>query len=286
MAEIVKSANPLSMFFRQPKIYISLPSKGDFYPEGALERTENNEYPVFAMTARDELLFKTPDALMNGAATVEVIKSCAPNIKDPWKMPSVDVDAVLCAIRIATAGEEMPLETTCPKCNAKNDRTIDLRQLLDNLNKLKFSKVAEIGNELLINLRPMTYDQMTRTAIKAFEHQRIFQILSDDSISEPDKVRMFQESFIKLTDITFEVVSNCIDSIESLGGSTNDPEHIREFLRNCDKNVFSIINDTIDASKEKSTVPTLDTNCDSCGAEYKIELALDQSDFFGKGFRT
>jgi hypothetical protein len=286
MADLEKKSNPLSAFFRQPKIYVSLPSKGEFYPTGALELTDNNEYPVFAMTARDELLFKTPDALMNGAATVEVIKSCVPNIKDPWKMPSIDVDAILCAIRVATSGEEMSVDTTCPKCSKENDRVIDLRILLDNFNQLKFSKVVEIGSEILINLKPMSYDQMTKTAIKAFEHQRIFQIINDDSIPEPEKVRMFQDSFIKLTDITFEVVANCIESIESSAGNTADIDHIREFLSNCDKNVFSTINQTIDSSREKSTVPTLDTACDGCGHEYKIELTLDQSDFFGQGFRT
>jgi hypothetical protein len=101
------TANPLASFFRQPKIYVSLPSKGEFYPQGSLVKTPNNEYPVFAMTARDELLFKTPDALMNGIATREVITSCIPNILDPWQIPSLDVDAVLSAIRIATYGEEM-----------------------------------------------------------------------------------------------------------------------------------------------------------------------------------
>jgi hypothetical protein len=285
MADLDKKSNPLSAFFRQPKIYISLPSKGEFYPTGTLEPTENNEYPVYAMTARDELLFKTPDALMNGAATVEVVKSCIPNIKDPWKMPSIDVDAALCAIRIATTGEEMSVDTTCPKCNHVNDRVIDLRQLLDNFNTLKFSKVVEIGNNLLVNLKPMTYDQISKTAIKTFEHQRIFQIINDESISEPDKIRMFQESFIKLTDITFEVISNCIESIESTNGNTSDPDHIKEFLKNCDKSVFTAISETVDSSREKSTVPTLDTTCDKCTHAYKIDLTLDQADFFGRGFR-
>jgi hypothetical protein len=285
MSNLEKKANPLSAFFRQPKIYISLPSKGDFYPPGAIEPTENHEYPVYAMTARDELLFKTPDALMNGAATVEVIKSCVPNIKDPWKMPSIDVDAILCAIRIATTGEEMPIDTLCPKCNTANDRVIDLRTLLDNFNRLTFSKVVEVGSDLLINLKPMTYDQMSKTAIKTFEHQRIFQIINDESIPEPEKVRMFQESFIKLTDITFEVVANCIESIESTSGNTSDPDHIKEFLKNCEKNVFTLISETIDSSRDKSTVPTLDTKCEKCEHEYKIELSLDQADFFGRGFR-
>jgi hypothetical protein len=285
MSNIEKKPNPLSSFFRQPKIYMSLPSKGDFYPEGALEKTENGEYPVYAMTARDELIFKTPDALMNGAATTEVIKSCIPNIKDPWHMPSIDVDAVLCAIRMATSGVEMDMSVSCPACKEENDRSVDLRQLLDNFNKLEFSKKIEIDDVMIIHLRPMTYDQMTKTAMKTFEHQRIFQIANSDEISESDKVRMFQESFVKLTDITLEVVANCVESVESSAGSTNDPEHIREFLRNTDKNVFSKINSTITSSSDKSSVPTLDTTCDKCGNNFKIELTLDQADFFGNGFR-
>lgn len=285
MADFDKKPNPLASFFRQPKIYISLPSKGEFYPLGALEKTDNGEYPVYAMTARDELIFKTPDALMNGAATTEVIKSCIPNIKDPWKMPSIDMDAVLCAIRIATSGIEMDMQVVCPECKSENDRTVDLRQLLDNFNKLQFSKRVEVDSEMVINLKPMTYEQMTKTAMKTFEHQRIFQLANDENIPESDKVRMFQESFVKLTDITFDVVANCVESIESVHGNTSDPEHIREFLKNTDKNVFSKINNTITSTDEKSTVPTLDTSCDQCGHPFKIELTLDQADFFGNGFR-
>ena len=39
-------SNPLSKYMRQPTIYIELPSKGEYWKEGSLERTENNQYPV------------------------------------------------------------------------------------------------------------------------------------------------------------------------------------------------------------------------------------------------
>ena len=123
--------NPLHKYFRQPKIYINLPSNGNWYPEGAIEKTENNEYPVFAMTAKDELAFKTPDALLNGQSVVTVVQSCVPNIKDAWNLPTIDVDALLIAIRIATYGEKLEIKTKVPE--AGNDRAIDLdlRMLLD-----------------------------------------------------------------------------------------------------------------------------------------------------------
>jgi len=68
------SHNPLKKYFRQPKIYISLPSQGKFYPDGSIEMTENGELPVYSMTAKDEMIIKTPDALLNGSSTVEVIQ--------------------------------------------------------------------------------------------------------------------------------------------------------------------------------------------------------------------
>ena len=86
--------NPLRKYFRQPKVYITLPSRGNYYPDGVLNMPETNELPVFAMTAKDELIIKTPDALLNGQATVDIIKSCIPAINNPWHMPSVDLRCI------------------------------------------------------------------------------------------------------------------------------------------------------------------------------------------------
>lgn len=279
------ATNPLSAFFRQPKIYVSLPSKGEFYPEGALKKTPNNEYPVFAMTARDELLFKTPDALMNGVATKEVINSCIPNILDPWKIPSLDVDAVLSAIRIATYGEEMEVSVRCPKCENVNDAVVDLRTVLDRLNQIKFDTKVEIGSEMIVYLRPMTYEEITKTALKAFEHQRIFQIINDDTINEQEKLRLFQESFIKLTDLTIDTAVNCITRIESSAGMTEDPAFIKEFLQKTEKSVFEQINIAVSKTRETGNLSSFHTKCQKCEHEWDVELTMDQSDFFGNGFR-
>lgn len=276
--------NPLASLFRQPKIYIELPSKGQFYQEGTLETSESGEHAVYAMTARDELLFKTPDALMNGTSTVEVIKSCIPSIKNPWAMPSIDVDAVLCAIRIATYGHEMDVTSKCPNCEHINDFAIDLRQALDNLRNINFETNVVINDTILVKVRPLTYDEMTKTSLKVFEHQRVFSILNDSTLSDEEKVKMFQESFVKLTDLTFKTVSQCIVSVETVGGKTDNPEYIEEFLRNTDKSVFSELNKSIEKSKKTSIMPAIDAECAECHHKYQMELTLDQSDFFGKGF--
>ena len=99
---VQKKSNPLSQWFRQPKIFVKLPSGGTYYAQGALDKSSTGEYPVYAMTAKDELMFKTPDALLSGQSTVEVIQSCIPAIQDAWRMPSLDIEAALIAIGVAT----------------------------------------------------------------------------------------------------------------------------------------------------------------------------------------
>lgn len=107
------NSNPLSQYFRQPAIYIKLPSQGNFYPDGALVAMPNGEYPVLPMTTLDEITYRTPDALFNGQAVVSVIESCMPNIKKGWAVPAVDLDTILVAIRIATYGNDLELSTIC-----------------------------------------------------------------------------------------------------------------------------------------------------------------------------
>mgnify|MGYP003316542999 CR=1 FL=1 len=124
-------SNPLQKHFRQPKIYIKLPSGGLYYPEDSVTIPESGELPVMAMTAKDELALKTPDALLSGQATVDLIHSCMPNIKNAWVMPSLDIDACLIAIRIASNGEHMTISATAPNTKEPVDYTIDLRQVLD-----------------------------------------------------------------------------------------------------------------------------------------------------------
>ena len=70
----MSSNNPLQQYFRQPAIYLRLPSNGEFYPPGSIDMPVNKEIPIFPMTAIDEITYRTPDALFNGTAVVNVIQ--------------------------------------------------------------------------------------------------------------------------------------------------------------------------------------------------------------------
>ena len=136
--------NPLMKHIRQPKIYIKLPSGGKYWPKGAVEIPETGELPVLPMTARDEITFKTPDALINGQATVDVIQSCIPDIKNAWEIPSIDLDVILIAIRRASYGDSLEMSHKIPGTAIDKDYALDLIQIYDSyFHNLPFENFTE-----------------------------------------------------------------------------------------------------------------------------------------------
>lgn len=280
-----QSPNPLKKYFRQPKVYITLPSQGRFYPQGTLDYPENGELPVYAMTAKDELVMKTPDALLNGQATVDVVQSCVPNIKDAWQMPSIDLDAILVAIRIATYGEELEITSKVPNIGDERTYGVDLRKVLNRLVTVEYENTIKLQN-MTVKIRPLTYREFSSTTIKTFEEQRIFKLVNDESIPDEDKLAMFNKSFKKLTDITIDTLKYCIDRIVVDDNEVSDKKHINEFIDNADKDFFKYITEHLSTEKKKFQIePMRVSSTDEdvergAPREFEIPITFDQSNFF------
>ena len=281
------NTNPLRKYFRQPKVYLKLPSQGKFYTPGSIDMPESGELPVYAMTAKDELIIKTPDALLNGEATVEVIRSCIPNIKDPWKMPSIDSDAILIAIRLATYGEKLEITTKVPEVGEEKTFEIDLRMLLDQLITFEFDPYITIDNDMTVELRPTNYKEFTDNALKTFEEQRIFRLVNDTTIPDEQKLSAFATSFRKLTELTIDLVVNSIVCIDTTDGKVTDKRHIRDFFANADRDTFEKILKHLERMRDESKIKPLTVRATleevEAGApeEYEIPITFDQSNFFG-----
>lgn len=281
-------ANPLKKYFRQPKLYVRLPSGGKYYAEGAIDLPEDGEIPVYSMTAKDELIMKTPDALLNGQATVDVIQSCIPNIKDAWKMPGIDLDACLIAIRLATYGEMMTLNIKTPVTGEEKAMQVDLRQLLDQFANLDYADIIAMP-EMNIYLRPLSYREITKGALKTFEEQRIFNIVNDDKISDEDKLQAFTNSFVKLTELTVEMISKSIAAIELDDQKVTDKNHISDFIRNADKKFFEKVQQHLESEKKKFSIKPLIAEATpeeiekGVPATYEVPITFDQSNFFASG---
>jgi hypothetical protein len=279
--------NPLASFMRQPKIYIRLPSNGQFWPAGSLEMSENGELPVFSMTAKDELMLKVPDAVMSGQAVVDVIQHCIPNIKNAWMVPSIDIDVLLIAIRLATYGEKMTTPITFGE-DIEMEYTTDLRTIMDSLmQNITWENAVQVSQDLTVYVRPLNYKQISESAVKTFETQKILQIANDAAMSEADKIAAFKESFSKLSDVTIGIVEKSIYKIDSTSGGTEDPRHIKEFIDNADKDIFNIVQNHIEHLREANSLKPITVQVTDemrangiTGETIDVPLVFDPATFF------
>ena len=271
--------NPLKQYFRQPAIYIRLPSQGNGYPPGSITIPATGELAVYPMTAIDEITYRTPDALYNGQATISVIQSCVPEIHDAWAVPSVDLDTILVAIRIATYGHDMDFGTTCPECKKEAEHTLDLRTVLDNMRTADYGQTVKTG-DMEIFFRSLSYKNINDNNQIQFENQKLLQTLPDTGIPDAEKIGALSDALKKITEITVNILAQSIATIRTPQALVNEPEYIQDFLKNCDRNLFNQIRDFIIDLKEKSEMRPLKIVCDACKAEYEQAITMDMSSFF------
>jgi len=270
--------NPLRQYFRRPALHISLPSKGEYYPPGAIEMTENGEIPVYPMTAIDEITSKTPDALFNGSAVVDIIKSCIPAIKDPWNMPNIDIDTVLVAIRSATNGNEMDIDSVCPKCENEAKYGVDLSSILHSIKPVDYDSVSSLG-DIIIKFKPLSYKQVNGLNLSQLEAQR--EIMSLEEVKDENEKNTKSGSIMKkLSSLNMNLVAITIESISVPGETVTDPKFILEFLSSCDRNTFEKIRQAMIDLRANSNIKPQKIRCINCSHDYDQTLTLNVTDFF------
>jgi hypothetical protein len=282
----INQNNPLTKFMRQPKIYISLPSEGKYWPPGSIEIPENEQLAVYSMTAKDEMLFKTPDALMNGQAVVDVIQSCIPGIKNAWHTPSIDMDMILVAIRIATYGEKMTVTATVPEINEEEEYDIDLHQFVDKVSSNSWVEQIPVADDLILFVRPLTYRHLTNIGIKSFETNKIIQVASNQDLSEKQKLQLVNDSFKVLSDLTTDMMVGTIFKIKTDEGDVTETRYIKEFIENADKSMFDLVQKHINDLKEHNEIKpiTITTSLEQqqAGAPitFEVPINFDHATFF------
>jgi RNase P subunit RPR2 len=274
-----QSSNPLKQFFRQPAIHLRLPSEGDFWPPGAVNFPASKELPVYPMTAIDEITYRTPDALYNGQAVVNVIQSCIPAIRDAWQLPVVDLNAVLVAIRIASYGHDMEIVSTCPACSTEAEYSLDLRTVLDRLKSGDFHQQVTHG-DLTISFRPMTYENQNTSNQNQFEQQKRIQGVQASDLSDAEKITELNASLQKITELTLEALKWSIASIRTPHALVTEPEFIHEFITNCDRALFNTLKNHIIKLRQDSEIQSLNIECSNCHHKYEQQLTMDQTSFF------
>ena len=187
--------NPLAQHFRQPKIFIKLPSGGIYSKPGTVQG-DVTHMPVYGMTGMDEIMMRTPDALLTGESTANVIASCCPNIKEPWELSVTDILMILTAIRISTYGNTMHVQSKCPECKAENDYEMDLNRVIEHYMTCHYENTIVL-DQMVIKTQPITYKRSTELNLKNFQlQQQMNQALSLEDSEE--KQKKYQEIAMEL----------------------------------------------------------------------------------------
>ena len=282
------NTNPLEKYYRQPAIYIKLPSEGRYYDKNTFMPTETGEIPILPMTAKDELTFKTPDALINGQATVDVIKSCVPNMLDPWNMVNYDTDAVLLAIRIATYGETMDIKYVVPVTNEEQEHSVNLPAILEDIGRLKINDFTTTAKGFKIKVEPLTYRTLAKVQIARFEQQKLIGTVNDSTLTEKQKQSAFSKSWEILNTVNFSLLVDSIGEITTPDGQTVvDRQQIIDFCNKADTTTIKEIESKLTDLKTQAQTPPIKVKGTDeqikkgVPASYEVPLTFDNSNFFG-----
>lgn len=263
-----QDGNPLSAFFRKSKLAFTLPSRGQWYPTGSLVLPENGVLSVFAMTASDDIKFRTGDATMTGRNIYEVIQSCIPAIKTPELIPHIDIDAILLAIRVASYGPTFDFKVSVPNTKLTRDIQIDALRLLSNsMNPDRedwddsITITDETGQSLSVTIYPISMKNLFETSKNIYVQRKNLtkNVDADENIKDD---ATFRATMNALTNSAIELLSTSIQKLTLTGPDhkvlttlevfkPQDALQIKQLINQLDVEYFNAIRDHIDVQRKK-----------------------------------
>lgn len=276
------NTNPLLKYYRQPGITCRLPSNGRFQDPDNVRFTSSGEISVLPMRAADEMLLKSPDALMSGMAIEKVIKSCVPDIKDPQQLPSPDIDTLLLAIRTATYGPAMNVETDCPACGKANGYDFDVNVILGTVTPLAEEYPVRLNDEILVYLRPFNFKNSTQASLVAFQEARKVQMIDNDQFTDEEKQHQLNQSFERINMMNVQMVADCVESVVTPDGAVTNREHISQFIHNVEQKWVANIEANLKEINNAGINKDHAVQCAHCKHEWETTVEFDPASFFGQ----
>jgi hypothetical protein len=268
------------MKFRIPEVYLSWPSGGKCWRAGSIE---NPYLPagVCPMTIHDELTIRIPDSLISGLATVQVLQSCIPQIKNGWMIPVADLIPALRSIYIAGNQQGLDIRMKCPKCDTHSEYTLDLANL--TIDTSYWWDKRNVG-EFVISFKSPTFQDLNAYNLTMFQNQK--KMIQLRTLDDSDEFKR-TESIVIVENMILNVSNLLSASIESVEVPSDnilvtDRGHIFEFLQNLEKDITEELHEFIIDALNKSSIPDMPCVCpeESCKHEFKAKINLDFCDNF------
>lgn len=284
-------SNPLQKFMRSEKFFIKLPSDGHYYADDLVTFSDSREVGILPMTAMDEILLNTPDALLNGEGIKKAVESCVPAVKDASKLVVADFEVLLLAIRKASHGDAMEFVSTCPKCEKENEYNASVQGMLDTVEQLDPPYSVDIEKGLTVFVKPYTFESVTLMALQSIETAKVIQAMNlGEDVDEADMLETlkaeYTKSITRIAKMAVETVTDGIDYVEIVadGVSTKvtDSAHIAEWLAAKDKAVVDAIQAKV-ANIPVGINKDIPVTCEHCKHEWEARVEINPTDFFALG---
>jgi hypothetical protein len=194
-------------------------------------------------------------------------------------VPSIDVDTLLSAIRIATFGNKLPIQTVCKKCGHENEYDIDLQTVIDYYSSLQYNSVLKLNDELTIYFKPIDYYQMTQFNMENFTLQKILgQLVNITDMAE--RQLHLDSIYEQIANIQVKIFLGSIESIRTSEVNVTEVEYIKEWISNCDRDDYEKVKKHLEVIRKEWAMPKQTIQCNECSAIDTTEIVLDQSHFF------
>jgi predicted DNA binding CopG/RHH family protein len=151
--------------------------------------------------------------------------------------------------------------------------------MLDTLRAPDYAAHITHG-DLEIYFRPLTYKNLNENSQLQFEQQKLLQVIPDSTVSEADKMTALTKAFKQLTEITVRSLSISITAIKTPTALVSEQPFIEDFLKNCDRALFTKIRDRVIELRQNSEIKPVGITCTECDNVYEQPLTLDMTSFF------
>ena len=259
--------NPLTAFFRKSKLSLTLPSHGKWYTNTSITYDSTGQLPVFAMTASDDIKLRTGDATLSGKNIYDVIQSCIPNISQPEIIPSIDIDAILLAIRIASYGAEFDFSVSVPNTTLTKTITLNATDLLKEISTRtdvwdeEITIEDETGQSLYLEIHPISLENLFATSKNIFMLRRSLAKNFDQDENIKDET-LFSSSINTLTTSAIDLLCSSVKKLQITNNNgqiallldaanPQDEKQIKQTIHQLDIAYFNSIRDHIDNQRKK-----------------------------------
>jgi hypothetical protein len=172
----------------------------------------------------------------------------------------------------------MEVTNVCTGCETENEYELDLSTFIEHFSRFEYNNKIVTG-DLIIKLQPLTYKLSNQFSLKNFALQQ--QLRQSDSITDPEEQKTTVSNIFKdLSILQNEIFTASIESVEMPTVNVSEPAFIKEWLENCDKEVFDFIKDQFETTRAQLDIPPTSVVCSKCNKENFISILLDQANFF------